>query len=154
MTPQFEGAYNITAYVPPKPGEENVQNNVASTTVYAVAPLRVAVLGDYNSQLTNLLKWFALTAEERGWDIMGEIKNYNAVIVNNPGDPGRSLFLAFLEEADKNRVGLIFTSSWPGENASYGISLLQWYLGDPQGSGMRLWVWFNLLSGFEGSSNF
>ncbi|MEM2567729.1 MAG: S8 family serine peptidase, partial [Candidatus Bathyarchaeia archaeon] len=132
-TPTVEGPYNLTVYIPPKPNEEFLLNNLETSMVYVIPPLRVAVLGDFNSQLTNLLKSYAITAEERSWDVIGDISTYNVVIVNRPDDPGRDVFLAFLNVADRNRVGLIFTSSWPGGNAPYGISLLQWYVGDPMG---------------------
>jgi len=133
--PLLEGLYNITAYVKPVEGEEMLQNNVKTKNVEVVPPLKVAVLGDFESQLTTLLREYGITAEERDWDVIIEIQNYNAVIVNKPGDPGYETFLYFIQAADSNHVGLIFTSSWPGSNATYGISLLQWYLGDPQGQG-------------------
>ncbi|MBS7636077.1 PKD domain-containing protein [Candidatus Bathyarchaeota archaeon] len=134
-TPNFEGRYNVTAYIPPIPGEEFLSNNFDFKTVHVFEPVKVAVLGDYNSQITNLLKSYAITAEERGWDVIGDISQYDVVVVSRPSDPGRDVFLAFIKAADKNRVGLMFTSSWPGENEPYGISLLQWYMGDPKGQG-------------------
>jgi len=92
----------------------------------------VAILGDYECQLTDLLLANDIWAEEKGWDIIYDIGNYDAVVVNRPSDPGESAFLEFLEAASANQTRLVFTSSWPA-SASYGISLLQWYLGDPAG---------------------
>ena len=102
------------------------------TVDFAVQPAWVAVLGDYHSQLTHLLIANGIWAEERGWDVIGDIHHYDAVVVNRPGDPGEETFLEFLEAADDNEVGVVFISSWPVGD-SYGISLLHWYLGDPAG---------------------
>jgi thermitase len=129
------GKYNITAYAPPVSGEDFVVNNVATKMVIVTLPIKVAVLGDYYSQLTNLLWENGIIAEERGWDVIADIREYNVVIINRPYDPGASTFLALIEAADEHRVGLVFTSSWPGSTEPYGISLLQWYLGDPEGQG-------------------
>ncbi len=132
-TPIVEKVYNVTAYSPPVPDEEFIVNNVATKFVRVMLQRRVAILGDYYSQLTNLLMENGIIAEERSWDVISDISNYDAVIINRPYDPGRSTFLALLEAADESHVGLVFTSSWPGSNVPYGISLLQWYLNDPQG---------------------
>ncbi|MGA2671012.1 MAG: C25 family cysteine peptidase [Dehalococcoidia bacterium] len=94
----------------------------------------VAVLGDYESQLTNLLIDNDIWAEERDWDIIDDIGDYYAVVVNRPSDPGKDTFLEFLQAASDNQVRVIFTSSWPLSNPD-GISLLQQYLGDPVGQG-------------------
>ena len=112
-----------------------VVDEAATATVdFPVEPALavVAVLGDYNSQLTTLFMANDIWAEERGWDIIGDIGDYDVVVVNCPSDPGESTFLDFLETASDNQVTVVFTSSWPVE-APYGISLLQWYLGDPAG---------------------
>ena len=94
----------------------------------------VAVLGDYGSQLTNLLIDNDIWAEERGWDVVSDIGDYYAVVVNEPDDPGETTFQNFLEAASDNGVGVVFTSSWP-TGYSWGISLLEWHLGDPAGQG-------------------
>jgi thermitase len=135
-TPTAEAVYNLTAYAPPLPNEEVVANNVATRMVHVRVPLaRVAVLGDYQSQLTDLLLENGFVASERGWDVISDIKDYDVVVINRPDDPGASTFLALLEAADLHRVGLVFTSSWPSSSAPYGISLLQWYCNDPEVQG-------------------
>jgi len=91
----------------------------------------VAVLGDYGSQLTDLLIAGDIWADERSWDVVDDIFHYDAVVVNQPYDPGAATFLEFLQAASDNEVGVVFTSSYGGE----GISLLQWYLGDPAEQG-------------------
>jgi trehalose utilization protein len=133
--PTVEGTYNVTAYAPPLLDEEVTTNNIAMKMVFVRTMIKVAVLGDYNSQLTNLLLENYILAYERDWDVIQNIYEYDVVIVNRPNDPGPSTFLALLEAADEHRVGLVFTSSWPGSGAPYGISLLQWYLNDPEGQG-------------------
>jgi subtilisin family serine protease len=113
----------------------NVVENGTTIVNFALEPaLAVAVvLGDYNSQLTNFLMDNDIWAEERSWDIVDDIGNYDVAIVNRPSDPGESTFLEFLEAASNNQTRVIFTSSYPASSASYGISLLQWYLNDPAG---------------------
>ena len=97
-------------------------------------PLVVAaVLGDYDSQLADLLRVNDIWAEERDWDVISDIGNYDVVVVNRPyDDPGSTDFQAFLDRASDNGVGVVFTSSW-GTWWSWGISLLKWYSGDPAG---------------------
>ena len=132
------GTYNVTAWA--QGYGESIALNVTVTqdetvTVdFTLEPvLVVAVLGDYDSQLTELLMANNMWAEERGWDIIDDIGDYNVVVVNCPSDPGESTFLEFLEAASDNQIGVVFTSSYPAAYAPYGISLLQWYLGDPAG---------------------
>ena len=113
----------------------NVAENETVIVNFALEPALavVAVLGDYKSQLTDLLLANDIWAEERGWDIIDDIGDYDVVVVNRPSDPGESTFLGFLEVASDNQTRVVFTSSYPAASAPYGISLLQWYLGDPAG---------------------
>jgi len=93
----------------------------------------VAVVGDYDSQLTELLLANNISAEERGWGgVIRDMTEYDVVVVNQPPDPRESTFLKFLSTASDNHVGIVFTSSRP-VSSPYGISLLQWYLGNPIG---------------------
>jgi len=132
-TPITEGTFNVTAYAPPITGETLTTNNKFTKLVNVMFPIRVAVLGDYASQLTNLLLENGIIAEERDWDVIENIYDYKAIVINKPYDPGESTFLTFIETADLYNVGLVFTSSWPSSSRPYGISLLQWYLSDPEG---------------------
>jgi len=113
----------------------NVAENETSIVDFSLEPFLavVAVLGDYDGQLTDLLLANDIWAEERGWDIIDDIGDYDVVVVNRPSDPGESTFLGFLEVASHNQTRVVFTSSYPAASAPYGISLLQWYLGDPAG---------------------
>lgn len=113
-TPTVEGMYNVTAFAPPVIGEELTVSNIATRMVRVTIPIKVAVLGDHYSRLTNLLWENGIIAQERGWDVIADIYEYDAVIINRPYDPGASIFLALIEAADEHRVGLVFTSSWPG----------------------------------------
>ena len=91
-----------------------------------------AVLGDYSNQLTNLLRANDFWTDQRDWDVISDIGDYDVVVVNEPYDPGETTFQAFLDAADANGVGVVFTSSY-STSWSWGISLLQWYLDDPAG---------------------
>jgi len=95
-------------------------------------PLAAAVLGDYYSQLTDLLRVNNIWAEERDWDVISDIGDYDVVVVNKPDDPGSIDFQAFLDAAGDDGVGIVFTRSY-SIWASWGISLLEWYSGDPGG---------------------
>ena len=90
----------------------------------------VAVLGDYEFQLTALLWENGISAQPRDWDVVSDIADYDAVVVNSPYDPGSATFIDFLDAANAAGVGVVFTSSWPESNP-WGIQLLQWHLEDP-----------------------
>jgi len=134
------GTYDVRAwswgYIESIVSNVTVAENATVIVDFALEPVLavVAVLGDYNSQLTELLMANNMCAEERDWDIIGDIALYDVVVVNLPSDPGESTFLEFLEAASANQTRVIFTSSWP-VSAPYGISLLQCYLDDPAGQG-------------------
>lgn len=100
-----------------------------------VETIRVAILGDYRSELVQLLRDAHMSAEEREWDVVDDMARYDAVVVNCPPDPGGVTFLDLLNAADSFGVGCVFTSSWTGTGQLYGISLLRTYVGDPGGYG-------------------
>lgn len=103
------------------------------TSASVTEPLAVAaVLGDYYSQLTDLLRVNNIWAEERDWDLISDIGDYDVVVVNWPYAPGSTDFQAFLDAASDNGVGVVFTSSY-SPSRSWGISLLEYYSGDPAG---------------------
>ncbi|MDY6917315.1 MAG: carboxypeptidase-like regulatory domain-containing protein, partial [Chloroflexota bacterium] len=108
---------------------------VVTVDMALVATARVAVLGDYMSQLVELLGSAHISAEERDWDVVDDMERYDVVLVNCPVDPGSANFLQLLSTADSLGVGCVFTSSWTGTHELYGISLLQTYVGDPAGYG-------------------
>jgi uncharacterized repeat protein (TIGR02543 family) len=98
-----------------------------------------AVLGDYSLQLTYLLRANDFWTDQRDWDVIDDdyygIENYDVVVVNMPDDPGETTFQAFLDAADANGVGVVFTSSYDVSSDPWGISLLEWNLSDPAGQG-------------------
>ena len=131
------GTYDVrvraSGYQPSVVHDVSVPADDTVTVDFELVPaLVVAVLGDYQSQLTDLLIDNGICAEERSWDVIDDVADYNAVVVNRPSDPGASTFLQFLEAASDNGVGIVFTSSWPA-GSPWGISLLQWHRGDPAG---------------------
>lgn len=91
-----------------------------------------AVLGDYSYQLIRLLWANDILAEERDWDVIADVGDYDVVVVNEPADPGSTDFQTFLDAASDNDVGVVFTSSY-SIDSSWGISLLEWYSGGPSG---------------------
>ncbi len=139
-----EGTYDVEAWA--WGYKESIAHDVVveeNETVIAdlnLEPMLVAaVLGDYQSQLTTLLLDKDILAEERGWDIMEDIGEYDVVVVNLIY-AGETTFLEFLQAASDSEVGVVFTSSFPAEWEPYGISLLQWYLGDPAGQSFDMWM--------------
>jgi len=97
-----------------------------------LGPAWVAVLGDYQSQLTDLLLASGISAEPRDWDVVGNIHHYEVVVINLPDDPGEPDFLDFLAAASLNEVGVVFLGSYPPWGP-WGITLLEEYLDDPAG---------------------
>ena len=97
--------------------------------------IKVAVIGDYEHQIVDLLMR-NISAVEVSWDdILVNIDQYDVVIISAPDtDPGESKFISLIQKADQYRVGLIFTNSIPGTWHPFGISLLFKYLGDPNGT--------------------
>jgi uncharacterized repeat protein (TIGR02543 family) len=112
--------------------EDNFLGVPSETFTEADALAVAAVLGDCDSQLTTLLLSNNIWAEERGWDVISDIDDYDVVVINMPVDPGETTFLDFLDAASGNQTGVIFTSSY-SVDASWGISLLELYLSDPGG---------------------
>jgi len=133
------GTYDVRAWSSGYQGSVvfnvSVAENETVIVNFALEPAlaMVAVLGDYDSQLTELLLANNISAEERDWDIISDIALYalyNVVVVNLPSDPGQSTFMEFLEAASDNEVDIVFLHqrwfSW-----SWGISLMHYHLGDP-----------------------
>ncbi|MFQ5999427.1 MAG: S8 family serine peptidase, partial [Candidatus Bathyarchaeia archaeon] len=114
-------------------GVEVFENQTTTVDLQLNSTIKVAILGDFKSQVTNILMR-NISAHEREWDVVQNISNYDAVVVNIPSDPGEQAFLNLIDAADQYQVGLIFTNTWPGPWSPYGISLLQSYLDDPKGS--------------------
>ncbi|WP_226676413.1 carboxypeptidase regulatory-like domain-containing protein [Mesobacillus jeotgali] len=70
-----------------------------------------AVLGDVNGALTGLLNEQELYAEEKGWDILGNVGNYEVILVNtNKGTTEQ--FQQLIKESDEQKTSLVFTGTW------------------------------------------
>jgi len=132
------GVYDIDAwkwgYKPSVTRDAEVFENQTTTVDIQLEPtVKVAILGDFRGEITNLLMR-NISAHERDWDVTQDIYNYDVVVVNIPTDPGNKTFSALINAADNYQVGLVFTNTWPGLWSPYGISLLQRYFSDPKGS--------------------
>ncbi|NKE06207.1 carboxypeptidase regulatory-like domain-containing protein [Mesobacillus selenatarsenatis] len=70
-----------------------------------------AVLGDVSGALTALLNEQELFAEEKGWDILGNVGKYNVILVNtNKGT--KEQFEQLIKESDQQKTSLVFTGTW------------------------------------------
>jgi hypothetical protein len=78
----------------------------------------VAVIGDYDSQLADLLRFNGIWAEEGDWDVTSDnVGDYDVVVINWPLNwqavDSCYDFVDFLDAASDNGVGVVFTSSFP-----------------------------------------
>jgi outer membrane protein assembly factor BamB/subtilisin family serine protease/5-hydroxyisourate hydrolase-like protein (transthyretin family) len=70
-----------------------------------------AVLGDVNGALTGLLNEQELYAEEKDWDILGNVGKYEVILVNtNKGT--KEQFEQLIKESDEQKTSLVFTGTW------------------------------------------
>jgi subtilisin family serine protease len=120
-------------------GTRVFENQTTTVNLQLNSTIKVAILGDFRSQVTNLLMR-NISAHERDWNITQDIYEYDVVIVNIPSDPGNQTFMDLIDAADQYQVGLIFTNTWPAPWWPYGISLLHNYLDDPRGSYYVYWT--------------
>lgn len=70
-----------------------------------------AVLGDVNGSLTALLNEQKLYAEEKGWDILGNVGAYDVILVNT-GKGTKEQFEQLIKESDEHKTSLVFTGTW------------------------------------------
>lgn len=77
----------------------------------ALNPIRVAVLEDWNSQITNFLNEEELYAEARDWGMVDDISNYELVVVNSKNGTKEEL-QALMEAAQEYEVSLVFVGTW------------------------------------------
>ncbi|MGM7703193.1 carboxypeptidase regulatory-like domain-containing protein [Pseudalkalibacillus sp. Hm43] len=134
----YEGKYELTlslsGYVEQKqwitvqPGEETVLE-------VNMKPIDIAVLNDWNSEVTKLLNVNGYAAEERDWDIVDNIERYQVVYLNGAygsggEQPDAATFDSLVQAANEHDVSLIFADQW---GSSYGtIEHLHEYYGDPK----------------------
>lgn len=88
-----------------------------------------AILGDVNSSLTTFLNEEKLYAEEKGWDILGNVSKYEVILVNtNKGT--KEQLQQLIAESDEHKVSLVFTGTWGVNEGS--IQNLKEVLGSPE----------------------
>jgi subtilisin family serine protease len=73
-TPTTEGWYNVTAYITPVTGEENIENNVMSTYIYVGTPVKAFVLRSAGNVIPDIVaNWQVLNTE---WYKFGDTMIY------------------------------------------------------------------------------
>lgn len=111
--------------------EPNSDNQLELT----LKPIGIAVLNDYESEITELLNLNGYSAEEREWDIIEDIDRYDIVYLNGAyttsgWKPDEETFNELVNAAEEAEVHLVFADTWGG---SYGsIHHLVDYMNDPQ----------------------
>lgn len=73
--------------------------------------IEVAVLGDWNDEITNLLFGEGLFAESKDWTVVEDLEHYKLVVVNTSKGTNEQM-AALLEKAEEFEVSLVFTGSW------------------------------------------
>ncbi|WHX38711.1 carboxypeptidase regulatory-like domain-containing protein [Mesobacillus sp. AQ2] len=92
-------------------------------------PFEAAVLGDVNGALSKLLNEQKLYAEEKGWDILGNVEKYEIILVNTSKGT-REQFQQLIEESDEHKTSLVFTGTWGVDEGS--IPVLNELVGSPE----------------------
>ncbi|WP_075619147.1 carboxypeptidase regulatory-like domain-containing protein [Paenisporosarcina indica] len=104
-------------------GKENAEYNLKLSAYEA------AVLGDMNQELTKFLNEQNILAEEKDWNILGNLSKYEVIIVNtNKGT--KEQVQQLINESDEHQVSLVFTSTWGLNEGS--IQLLKEAEGSPE----------------------
>lgn len=135
-----EGAYQLTDLTS---GEFEVNfekegfNTVTKTLVFesgdhvevdvAMSEFDIAVLGDYKSELSDLLKEQGLAAVSVDWNIIDHVELYDVVIVNT-GNGTNEEMEKLIDRSDEHETSLVFLDTW-GPDGS--LELLQEVLGQP-----------------------
>lgn len=88
----------------------------------------VAVLGDRNGAISSFLNSKDIFAEEKGWELLGQLDKYRAVVVNTNGGTKEQVS-QLIKESDEKSVSLIFTGTWGVKEGS--IALLKEATGSP-----------------------
>ncbi|WP_179298790.1 carboxypeptidase regulatory-like domain-containing protein [Evansella halocellulosilytica] len=134
----YEGIYKLTGsnggYVT---YEEEVVITAGEQTEITVSlvPIDIAVLNDYESEMTTTLNVNGYTAEEREWDVIDEIEKYEILLLNGAygsggWQPDEELFIDLVDAAKERDVSIVFADAWGGNYGS--IRQLTNYLGNPR----------------------
>lgn len=134
----FEGSYEVelklNGYKEWKDTVIIEPGSVSSLEV-SMQPFDIAVLNDWEGEVTTLLNANGFLAEERDWDIVEDITRYKTIYLNGAYGsggwrPDAALFNELLEKAKLHDVNLVFADSW---GSSYGtIRQLTEYKQDPK----------------------
>lgn len=109
-------------------------DSVHSIEIY-MQPFDIAVLNDWEGEVTSLLNSNGFLAEERDWDIVDDINRYKTIYLNGAYGtggwrPDAVLFNELVEKAEEHEVNLVFADSW---GSGYGsIRQLTEYNLDPK----------------------
>ncbi|PYZ96231.1 hypothetical protein CR205_17890 [Alteribacter lacisalsi] len=99
-----------------------------------MTPIDIAVLNDYDGEITRFLNANDYPSEERDWDIVDDLENYEALYLNGAygsggWQPSEEEFTALLDAANEHDVNVVFADTWA---ISYGsIRHLVNFYGDP-----------------------
>ena len=104
----------------------------SSTIPTPPTPPKIAIMGDFNSQLTTLLKSQGYVVDNyissNYTELINNINNYQSIILNRVTD---SIGFNNLIQATPPSTGLVFLGTYPIENS--GLGLLSIKTGDPAG---------------------
>ncbi|MFS0861527.1 carboxypeptidase regulatory-like domain-containing protein [Fredinandcohnia sp. 179-A 10B2 NHS] len=134
----YEGAYQVevslNGFVLGKQQVEILKNQ-ENTFSFDMQPIDIAVLNDWNSEVTKLLQTNDFHAEERGWDIIDDLERYQVIYLNGAygsggKQPTEAEFTQLVEKAKAHDVNLVFVDQW---GSGYGsIEHLKNYYQDPK----------------------
>lgn len=128
LTLQLNGYQSLTESITIEKGTDNQFE-------FNLQPIGIAVLNDYESEITELLNLNGYSAEERDWDIIDDIGRYEIVYLNGAyttdgWKPDEETFNELVNAANAADVSLVFADTW---GSSYGsIHHLTDYFQDPE----------------------
>lgn len=133
----YEGLYDI---VVSKEGYADLRETITiepgETTHFTtnLAPIDVVVLHDYEGEIVRLLTSFGINAEEKGWEAIDDLSNYEIAYLNGSYTSGGPIpteehITGIIEAAKEHDVSLVFADTW---GPSYGsLRYLHQYTNDP-----------------------
>jgi len=128
LTLSLTGYAKVKQLVTIKAGQEN-------KVEIELQPFDIAVLNDWNSEVTSVLNRNGFYAEERDWDILEDINKYKIIYLNGAytsggTPPNEETFKRLLSLAKEHDVDLVFVDAW---GINYGsVEQLHQYQKDPK----------------------
>ncbi|MDQ0352286.1 subtilisin family serine protease/outer membrane protein assembly factor BamB/5-hydroxyisourate hydrolase-like protein (transthyretin family) [Alkalibacillus filiformis] len=125
---QLNGYVEITEEIEISAGTDN-------SFEFDLQPYDIAVLNDFESEITNFLNTNGFAAEERDWDVTEDLDRYDILYLNGAytsggWQPDEETFNELVEQAEANNVHIVFADTW---GPSYGsIRHLVDYYNDPE----------------------